>query len=122
MTAAAVLNGKIMKRLKGDCRLDIQTGDLFSMSAESHKSCSTCSAPCTEGKHASAQSGTALHIYSEVISENTVQLHWSCPSCGRDTVENSAVLNVEKIAAQIESDPLCFKCRSAKPSTLKGPK
>jgi hypothetical protein len=99
------------KRLKGDCRADLATGDLFALDGATPESCASCSAPCEMGKHASGLAGSALTFHTELISEGRVNLSWACPRCGVTVNEESPLFFAEQTAKQIEADPLCARCR-----------
>lgn len=114
MAAAQLLARSMAQRLKGDCRTDIKTGDLFAMDGSTPESCATCAAPCDSGKHATGLAGSKLQFGTALISEGRVNLSWKCPGCGVTVNEESPLFFAEQAAKQIEADPKCHRCRKKK--------
>jgi NADH pyrophosphatase NudC (nudix superfamily) len=114
MSAAVMLQREIAKRMNGDCRLSIQTGEILSMAGDRHQFCSDCAGHCTSGKHASGMVGEQLRIHAEIEPNGSVLLTWACPGCGRETIERTTPVEVERVTKSIEKDSLCVNCRRAR--------
>lgn len=110
--AAASLQQEIARRLKGECRVSLISGNALAFSGErltEFTSCANCTAPC-EDANASGLLGEMLEFTAE-MRRGVAHLEWACPSCGHKTHEESNLLNAPRLAREIESDPLCFSCR-----------
>lgn len=110
--AMSMLKQEIGKRMKGECRLNVQTGAVLRMDGDRMESCADCPAYCMGGARPSGYANTALQIEIVSLGEGRAKLVWACPGCGHETVEDSSVLKAQEHAKQIERDPLCFTCRS----------
>lgn len=111
--AASLLKQEIARRMGGDCRLNVRTGQLRSMDGERQDSCASCPGHCLGSKHATGLVGATLQVTVVDRGGGTVMLSWACPRCARETTEEATVLTAPAVAKEVESDPLCFRCRSA---------
>lgn len=110
MTAAALLRGKIVRRLRGQCRIDVRTGAGLSLlgDRQSDYSCATCWAPCE--RHVESEVAAA-DGFSLVVAGDEAKLKWPCPGCGCEVSENTSILLAHFTAAEVAADPKCHRCR-----------
>lgn len=111
MSAAQLMARAMSKRRNGECRVDIRTGDMFSVDGTTPKSCADCPSLCEQGKQATGLAGSTLQFKTEIVGESRVNMTWACPGCGVMVNEESPLLAIEKTAKTIEADPLCHRCR-----------
>lgn len=110
MTAAALLRGEIVRRLKGQCRIDVRTGAGLSLTGDRQAdySCASCTAPC----ETHVESGVAVGDgFSLVVAGDEAKLKWACPGCGSAVSEDTTLLQAHFTAAEVTADPLCHRCR-----------
>lgn len=114
MTAALLIKREIARRINWTCQADLKRGKVLSMIGDSYANCADCHSPCERSDQASGITGNSLKFEVIVQNDKSVKLFWPCPGCGHDISEGSALLDMERKVVEIESDPLCFTCRTKK--------
>ncbi len=111
MTAAVELKREIVRRLNGECRIDIRTGAGLSLlgDRQSDFACTGCRAPCDSYTESMVAVGEG---FSLVVAGSETKLKWPCPSCGCEVSEDTTVLLAHITAAEVQADPLCHRCRN----------
>ncbi len=112
---AAMLKQEISKRMKGQCRVNLITGQAISFMGErleDYSSCADCLDPCTM-VNATGLAGDTLSMRIE-RRIGSFKLLWPCPQCGHEVSEEIELLNVAKATKEIEADPCCNSCRNRK--------
>lgn len=111
MTAALLNNIELHRRLRGQCRINLLTGNAITLELASvssgNEACTTCAAPCGNW-HANGLAGEFCNVR---LVEGASVIEWVCPGCGVNVSEESTVLGHIEAVRAIELDPLCGRCR-----------
>lgn len=114
MVEGGVLPAELMRivALRAGCTVGLAGGierDSMGNRAATGGACEQCG-ECNRGfGDAGVSSGMAIPR----VRGSDVELTWKCPGCGGETVESTTALGSLAAAAEVEADPLCYRCRKA---------
>jgi hypothetical protein len=110
MYPAMLLKRELIRRLNGQCRVDLVTGSGLNLLAEKQTgySCANCPSPCEDHSQSQADAGTGFQVR---VESGVAKLTWARPICHTTVHEDTTLPTAFLDAEAIKADPLCCTCR-----------